>query len=316
MIRYVGNRLVVLVAGWLVASVIIFFTLRLLPGDIAQIIGGTRASAERIEALRTQLGLDRSLLMQYFDWIGGFVTGDLGRSLISGSSAAQEILQKSQVTLPLTLLSLVIALIIALPLGVLSAYRRQGAAMNTLTSMSMLAAAVPIVWAGLLIVLIFSNWLGWFPSQGFPREAWHDPIRALRTLFLPALTVGLVEGAVLFRFVRSATFTALEAEHVRTAMSFGYTRLQALLRSGLPGVGLSIVSMLGLQIAGLIIGAVVVEQLFSLPGLGRMLVIDVGNRDLIKVQSTLMVITGLILVIGVIIDIVHRLIDPRLRTES
>lgn len=316
MIRYVGKRLLVLAAGWLIASVIIFITLRLLPGDIAQIIGGTQASPERVAALRTQLGLDKTLIAQYFDWIGGFLTGDLGRSLISGTSSASEILQKSTVTLPLTFLSLLIALVIALPLGVLSAYRKQGAATNTLTSLSMLAAAVPVVWAGLIVVLIFSNWLGWLPSQGFPRSGWTTPVAALRSLFLPALIVGLVEGAVLFRFVRSATFSALHAEHVRTAMSFGYTRLQALLRSGLPGVGLSIVSMLGLQIAGLLIGAVVVEQLFSLPGLGRMLVIDVGNRDLIKVQSTLLVLTGLILVIGVLIDIVHRIIDPRLRTES
>jgi peptide/nickel transport system permease protein len=305
-----------LVGGWLLASVIIFVTLRLLPGDVAQVLGGTQASSARVAQIREDLGLNAPLIVQYFSWLGGVFTGDLGHSIVSGTSISQEIWSKAQVTLPLTAFSLIIALAIALPLGVLTAWRKQNTVNEAVTGLSMVAAAVPVVWAGLLVILIFSSWLGWFPSQGFPRTGWHDPFLSLRALFLPALTVGLVEGAVLFRFVRSATFSALNAEHVRTAMSFGYSCFQALLRNGLPGVGLSVVSMLGIQVAGLLIGSVVVEQLFALPGLGRMLVIDVGNRDLIKVQSTLLVLTGLILVVGVLIDIVHRLIDPRLRVES
>ncbi|NLA65381.1 MAG: ABC transporter permease, partial [Leucobacter sp.] len=178
------------------------------------------------------------------------------------------------------------------------------------------AAAGPAVWAGLIGIIVFSSWLGWLPSQGFPRSGWADPLAALRSLTLPALTIGLIEGAILFRFVKSATLSAIGAEHVRTAMSRGYTRLTALLRHGLPGVGLSVVSMLGLQVAALIVGAVVIEQLFSLPGLGRMLVADVGNRDLIKVQSTLFVMTAVILVLGALIDVVHRVIDPRLRVDE
>ncbi|MFC7765831.1 ABC transporter permease [Leucobacter soli] len=202
------------------------------------------------------------------------------------------------------------------PLGILTAYRRDALASRALSVLGVGAAAVPIVWAGLLGAIVFSGWLGWLPAQGFPRAGWADPLAALRALTLPALTIGLLVGAILFRFVRSATLGALHAEHVRTAMSQGRTRLGALVRHGLPGVGLSIVSLLGLQLAELLVGAVVVEQLFNLPGLGRMLVTDVGNRDLLKVQSTLFVLTAVILVLGALIDVLHRLIDPRLRVDA
>lgn len=316
MSRFLAIRAVTLTAGLLLASLIIFASLRLLPGDVAQVIGGTTASPERIAALRELLGLDRPVIAQYLNWIGGIFTGDLGNSVVSGSPIAAELAQKAQVTVPLTLYSLLIALLLALPLGVLSAYRRDAPASRALSVIGAGAAAVPIVWAGLLGAIVFSSWLGWLPSQGFPRTAWVDPLAAIRSLTLPALTIGLVVGAILFRFVRSATLNALGAEHVRTAMSQGRTRLSALVHHGLPGVGLSIVSLLGLQVAELLVGAVVIEQLFNLPGLGRMLVGDVGNRDLIKVQSTLFVLTAVILILGALIDVLHRLIDPRMRVET
>jgi len=311
--RFLLARTGVLAVGWLLASLVIFGTLRLLPGDVAQVIGGTKASPERIAALRQQLGLDQPLLLQYTDWIGGVLRGDLGASVVTGTPILSELAEKAEVTIPLALLSLVIALAVAFPMGVFAAYRRGTGVGQTVSALGLVAAAIPAVWAGLLITIVGSTWLGWFPSQGFPREGWADPGRALRSLALPALTIGLGEGAVLFRFVRSATLSALDAEHVRTAMSQGSTRLRALLTQGLPGVGLSIVSILGLQAAALLVGAVVVEQLFGLPGLGSMLVSDVSTRDLPKVQSTLLVLTGFILVIGAVVDVVHRLIDPRLR---
>lgn len=313
MTRFLLVRAGTLALGWVLASLIIFATLRLLPGDVAQVIGGTQASPERIAQLREQLGLNRPLPLQYLDWIGGVLRFDLGDSVLTGTSVASELAQKSEVTLPLTLLSLLVALLVAFPLGVFAAYRHGTAVSRMVSVAGLVAAAVPVVWAGLLGMIVFSTWLGWLPSQGFPRGGWEDPLRALRSLALPALTIGLIEGAVLFRFVRSAALSAVDADHVRTAMSQGMTRLRALLTRGLPGVGLSIVSILGLQAAALIVGAVVVEQLFGLPGLGSMLVSDVSVRDLPKVQSTLLVLTGFILVIGAIVDVTHRLIDPRLR---
>ncbi len=316
MSRFLLVRALTLAAGLVLASLIIFAALRLLPGDVAQVIGGTSASPEKIAALRERLGLNLPLPEQYLDWIGGVLTGRLGASVVSGGSISAEILEKAQVTVPLVVYALVIALVVALPLGVASAYRRHALPSRALSVLGVVAAAVPIVWAGLLAIIVFSQWLGWLPAQGFPRGGWADPLAAIRSLTLPALTIGLVVGAILFRFVKSATLGALGADHVRTAMAQGRTRFGALVRHGLPGVGLSIVSLLGLQIAELLVGAVVIEQLFSLPGLGRMLVADVGSRDLIKVQSTLFVLTAVILVLGALIDVAHRLIDPRLRVEE
>ena len=316
MSRFLAVRLLTLLAGLFLASLIIFLSLRLLPGDVAQVIGGTSASPAQVEAIRERLGLDRPLPLQYLDWLGGIFTGQLGNSVVSGTPIAAEIAQKAQVTVPLTLYSLVVALLVALPLGVLTAYRRNALPSRVISVLGVVAAAVPAVWAGLLGIMLLSTWLGWLPAQGFPRDGWADPLAALRSLTLPALTIGLIEGAILFRFVKSATLNAIGAEHVRTAMSRGYTRFAALIRHGLPGVGLSVISILGLQVAGLLVGAVVIEQLFSLPGLGRMLVVDVGQRDLIKVQSTLFVLTAVILALGALIDVMHRLIDPRLRVEE
>ena len=316
MSRFLAVRALTLAAGLFLASLIIFVSLRLLPGDVAQVIGGTSASPAQIEAIRDRLGLDRPLLAQYAEWLGGIFTGRLGDSVVTGTPIAAEIAEKAQVTVPLTVYALLIALIVALPLGVFAAYRRNAVASRALSVLGVVAAAVPAVWAGLIGIIVFSSWLGWLPSQGFPRSGWDSPLAAIRSLTLPALTIGLIEGAILFRFVKSATLGALGAEHVRTAMSRGRTRLGALVRHGLPGVGLSVVSVLGLQVAALLVGAVVIEQLFGLPGLGRMLVADVGNRDLIKVQSTLFVLTAVILGLGALIDVVHRLIDPRLRAEE
>lgn len=313
MTRFILGRAGLLAIAWLLASVLIFTTLRILPGDVAQVIGGTKASPERIAQLREALGLNQSIFSQYFDWIGGVLRFDLGNSVLTGASISAELAQKSEVTIPLTLMSLGIVLLVAIPLGVFAAYQHRNAIGQIVSASSLLVSAIPVVWAGLLGIIVLSSWLNWLPSQGFPRAGWEDPWLAFRALILPALTIGLIEGAILFRFVRSATMRALDAEHVRTAMAQGNSRLRALLTQGLPGVGLSIVSMLGLQAAALLVGAVVIEQIFSLPGLGRMLVTDVGNRDLTKVQSTILVMTGLILALGALVDVVHRLIDPRMK---
>lgn len=313
MIRYALTRLALLVLGLFVASALIFLTLRVLPGDVAQLIAGLNSTPEQIAAIRARMGLDDPLPVQYLAWIGGVLRGDLGTSLLTGSSVAAELAQKAQVTIPLGLLAMVVALVVALPFGVVSAMRRGHADGTALSIGAQAVAAVPVVWAGMMLVLVFAVWLGWLPAQGFPRGGWSDPAAALRALLLPAVTIGVVEGAMLMRFVRSATLQATGQDFVRTAAAKGLTRTQALLRHGLPTVGLSIVTVLGLQVAGIIVGAVVIEQLFNLPGIGRMLVADVGNRDLPKVQGELLVLTGFVLVVGFVVDLVHRVIDPRQR---
>ena len=313
MIRYALTRLALLVLGLFVASALIFTTLRILPGDVAQLIAGVNSTPEQIAGIRERLGLDRPLPVQYGDWIAGILTGDLGRSQLTGTPVASELLQKAEVTVPLGILSFVIALIVAVPFGVHAAVRRRRPDGVLVSVGAQALAAVPVVWAGMMLVVVFAVSLGWLPAQGFPRAGWSDPGAAVRALLLPALTIGVVEGAVLLRFVRSATLQAMGQDCVRTAAAKGLTRTQALLRHGLPSVGLSVVTVLGVQVAGIMVGAVVIEQLFSLPGIGRMLVEDTGNRDLVKVQGELLVLTGLVLVIGFAVDLVHRLLDPRQR---
>lgn len=316
MIRYALTRLALLAAGLLVASALIFFTLRVLPGDVAQLIAGTQGTPEQVAAIRERLGLDRPLPLQYLDWMAGVFRGDLGTSMLTGSSVAGELIQKAQVTVPLGILSLLIAVAFSLPFGVLSALRRGRADGTALSVGAQTVAAVPVVWAGMMLVVVFAVWLGWLPAQGFPRSGWEDPWLAVRSLLLPAVTIGIVEGAMLLRFVRSATLQAVDQDFVRTAAAKGLTRTQALLRHGLPTVGLSVITVLGLQVAGIIVGAVIIEQLFTLPGIGRMLVEDVGARDLVKVQGELLVLTGFVLVVGFFVDLLHRALDPRQRETT
>ncbi|MEV8241223.1 ABC transporter permease [Microbacterium testaceum] len=316
MIRYALTRLGLLVLGLAVASALIFLSLRVLPGDVAQLVGGTQASPEQVAALRESLGLNVPLWQQYLGWIGGLLRGDLGSSLLTGTPVMTELVSKAQVTVPLAAMSLTVALVVGIPLGVLSALGRRHAGGTAISVGAQALAAVPVVWAGMMLVVVFAVWLGWLPPQGFPRAGWKDPAAAFRALVLPAVTIGVVEGAMLLRFVRSATLQALGQDYVRTAAAKGLTRTRALLRHGLPNVGLSIITVLGLQVAGIIVGAVVIEQLFTLPGVGRMLVADVAARDLPKVQGELLALTGFVLVVGFVVDLVHRLIDPRQREAS
>jgi peptide/nickel transport system permease protein len=315
-LRFLATRVVLLLVGLLVAAALIFATLRVLPGDVAQVVGGTQASAEQVARIRTQLGLDQPVIGQFLDWIGGLAHLDLGRSLVTGTPVAAELGQKLTVTLPLAGLSLLFGLGLGIPLGVVSAilHRRTGGFL--LSAAAQLVAAVPVVFAGVLLILLLGSWLRLLPVQGFPLDGWGAPGRALASLILPALTIGIVEGAVVLRFTRSATLDALGQDHVRTAAAKGMTLTRALVTHGLPGVLLSVISVIGIEIAALLVGAVVVETLFQLPGVGRMLVTDVANRDLVKVQSELLVITGLILVVGTVVDVLHRVIDPRQREAA
>ena len=313
MTRFLLGRTALFALGLVVASVLIFATLRLLPGDVAQAIAGTTGSPAQVAALREQLGLDRPVAAQYLDWAGGLLRLDLGESLVTGTPVAGEIAEKLGVTLPLAGLSLVFGLLIGVPAGVWAAARQRRPSGLVVGVGAQVLAAVPAVWLGMLLIALFAVTLGWLPTQGWPLDGWQEPGRALRSLVLPALTIGVIEGAVLLRFTRSATLSALDQDYVRAAAAKGTTLDRALLSHGLPNVALSVVSVLGLQVVGLVVGAVVVEQLFTLPGLGRMLVTDVGRRDLTKVQGELMALTAIVLFVGLLVDVLHRRLDPRLR---
>jgi peptide/nickel transport system permease protein len=313
---YVLRRIGFFILGLAVTSVVVFITLRVLPGDVAQVIGGVKATPEQLARIRMAYGLDQPLASQYLHWLAGLVRLDLGTSLLTNSPIAEQLGLKFQVTLPLCALGLLVAILVGVPLGVFSALRHNRLVGTLVSVTAQAVAAVPVLWAGLLLIVVLGKGVGLvgiLPSQGFPLNGWEDPWRAVQALILPAVTIGVVEGAVILRFVRSAVLEAIPQDYVRTAAAKGLTRTRAVIRHGLPNVSLAVLSVIALQAASLITGAVLVEALFALPGVGSMLVADVGNRDLVKVQSEILTLTALVLSIGLLVDISHRVIDPRQR---
>jgi peptide/nickel transport system permease protein len=306
--------------GWLlvslfVASILVFAVVNVLPGDVAAVVLGTNATPEALDTLRHQLGLDQPAWLRYLQWIGGMLRSDFGTSLLSHSAVGPLILQKLSVSGPLALASAVIALALALPLGVLAGthYRRaQGA---IISAVSLIGIAVPAFWAGLLLATVFAIQLKLLPAGGF--IDWSEsPLGAVRSLVLPALALGLVQAAVLTRYIRSAIIEVQREDFLRTARAKGLTRWQALQRHGFRYAAIPVVTVLGIQLTGLLVGAIVIENVFVLPGLGRLLFQSVGNRDLIVVQDLVMLLTAIVLIVNFLIDLSYRLLDPRIRSSA
>ncbi|MET0144358.1 MAG: ABC transporter permease [Ilumatobacteraceae bacterium] len=316
MTLYVVRRLGLLLVAIVVTSIIVFLLLRLLPGDLATVIGGTQASPDRIAAIRQELGLDRPLVVQYLDWVGGILHGDFGVSALNGETVTSELGRKLGVSVPLVLASTLLSIVVAVPLGIIAGARHRRADGVGISVVSQLGIAVPSFWAGLILIVVFAVNLDALPAGGFPRNGWGDTTVAVRSLVLPVVTLALAQGAVLLRFVRSATLDVLHQDYIRTARAKGLTRSQALYRHGLRNASLPIISILGVQVASLIAGVVVIERVFNLPGVGQMLVRDIGSRDLEKVQGTVLLIAIIVLVIGFIVDVLHRIADPRLRVVA
>ena len=316
MTLYVLRRLGLLLVAIFVASIVIFVMLRLMPGDLARVIGGTQASPDRIDEIRRELGLDEPLVQQYLEWMGGILQGDFGTSALNGETVTSELGTKLAVTAPLVVASTVLSVVVAVPLGIVAGARHRRADGIGLSVVSQLGIAVPSFWAGLILIVVFGVHWNVFPAQGFPRDGWDDPAAAAESLVLPTVTLAISQGAVLLRFVRSATLDVLHQDYISTARAKGLTRTQALYRHGLRNASLPIISILGVQVASLLAGVVVIERVFNLPGVGQMLVRDIGSRDLEKVQGTVLLLAIIVLVVGFVVDVAHRLVDPRLRVGA
>lgn len=314
MLWFVARRLILLLVSIVVASIVIFVLLRLLPGDLARSIGGTQATDAQIAAIRARFGLDRPLYRQYTDWIGGILHGDFGSSALNGRSVIDELRNKLSISAPLVAASTVLSLLAAVPLGIVAAARHRRADGVALSATSQLGIAIPTFLVGLLLVIVFASKWRLFPPSGFARQGWDEPFEAAKRLTLPTVTLALSQGAVLFRFVRSATLDVLHQDYLRTARAKGMTRTRALIRHGLRNASLPVISILGVQVATLIAGVVVIERVFNLPGVGQMIVKDVGQRDINKVQGTVLLLAIVVLVVGFLVDVVQRFVDPRLRT--
>ena len=313
--RYILRRLVLSLISLIAASALIFGLLRLLPGDIAQTRLGIGATPEAVEQLRRELGLDRSVVAQYLDWLSGAATGDLGTSLINDVSVTSELRSKARVTAPLIGASAVIALLIALPLGLIAGLRHRRRDGVALSAVSQLGIAVPSFWIGVILITVFAVNSSVLPAGGFPEEGWADIGASLRSLLLPIATLSLAQAAVLMRFARSAAIDVLSQDFFRTARATGLSRLRALRIHGLRNSAIPVVSVLGLQVSTLIVGAIVVESVFALPGVGQMLLQDVAVRDFNKVMGTLTVAVAIVFVVSFITDLIIGKLDPRMASE-
>lgn len=313
MLRYLLRRTLVLALSLIAAGLVLFVLLRLLPGDPAAALLSVGADEAQIAAAREQVGSDLPIGQQLLRFLSDLARFDLGQSFVSGAPVLPEIGNRLAVTLPLTLAAFLLALALAVPLGILAAVKANRWSGVALSGLSQLGLAVPVFWIGILLVWIVAVEWRLLPASGFPPKGWADPIAALRGLALPVVTIALVMGASLLRYVRSATLDVLGADYLRNARAMGASFSEAMVRHGLRNGAAPVISVLGIELASTLLGAVVVERVFALPGLGSMLLLGIQQRDYPTVQGVLLVSTLLVLLIGFLADIVQRLIDPRLR---
>ena len=307
---YVIRRLGVFALSVLASSALVFLVMSILPGDPAQVMLGAQATPEALHELRLELGLDRPLIARYLDWLLGAMRGDLGTSPFSGRPVAGQVVDRLQVTIPLAALAMSLTTLISVPLGVYAASRHRRLADNVISVGSQLGLAVPAFWAGLILVSVFAVNLGWFSAGGFP--GWGvSSGESLKSLVLPSISLAIAQSAIVTRHVRAAILDAMGHDYIRTARSKGLTRPAALRRHGLRNAAIPVLTVFGVQFAALLAGAVVIESVFVLPGLGSLLLQGVAGRDLPLVQGGAFAVVVLILSANLAVDLMYRLIDPR-----
>jgi peptide/nickel transport system permease protein len=296
----------------LIASVLVFAFMTILPGDPARVALGVNASPEAVQALRTEFGTDRPLPVQYVDWASGLPAGDFGNSYVSRAPVGPQIVDRLQVTLWLVLTAMAVSIVIAVPLGILAALRHRQLSGLAISGLSQVGIAIPGFVAGIGLIFVFAVKLQLLPSGGWTAPA-DDPVAFLKQLVLPVLSLGLVQAAILTRYVRSAVLDVLQEDYIRTARAKGVGPFQTLAKHALRNAAIPVVTVLGLQLTTLLIGAVVIERVFVIPGLGSLLLDGVANRDLLLVQGVVMVLVLAALLINFVVDVLYTVLDPRLR---
>ena len=312
--RYVVRRVAALAATLLFVSVLVFLVVRVLPGDPVDIILGIERNPETAARLRTSLGLDRPLIVQYGDWLARALRGDLGTSIQYDLPVARLIASRLPVTLPLALMAAVFMVVVAVPLGIYAATHHRRAGDYVAMIVSQLGISVPAFWLGLLLILTFSVRLGWMRSGGF--DGWSDGVgAALRSLLLPALALGAFQAAVLVRATRSAVLEVLGEDYVRTARAKGIAEMLVVGKHTLRNACIPILTVAGIQLGQLVAGAIVLESVFALPGLGRLALGAITARDLPVVQGVTVFVAAGIVAINFAVDFAYAALDPRLRHE-
>ena len=309
------KRLAGLAVTLLVASMVVFAALEILPGNAAQVMLGPDAAPAAVQALERQLGLDQPAIVRYGQWIGGLLHGNMGISYAYGSQASHMIAGSLALTIPLALLALFLACIMALAGGMYAAARHRRAGDAWMMALSQLGMAIPGFWLAMLLILVFSVRLRWFAAGGFDGWGSHPVqwLRSLKSLVLPALALSLVQAAVLMRITRAAMLEVLQEDFVRTARARGLSPRAVLFRHVLRNALIPVLTLSGLQFANLLAGAIVVENVFFLPGLGRLLFQSIANRDLVVVRNGVLVLATLVILVNAGVDLLQALVDPRLR---
>lgn len=316
MLGYLVRRVAWLLGSLFVAGSAVFFLLRALPGDPAVTLLAVGSSPDELDAIRRQLGTDRPLLEQYGSWFGDLLTGHLGDSLFTSTPVLDQITSRLPVTVPLALSAFVLSIVVAVPVGVFAAVRRRAPLGVAVSTLAQLGIALPVFWVGIVVIWLIAVQARLLPPGGFPRTGWQDPTAAFQSLVLPVATLTIAQGSVLVRYVRSATLDVLSQEYMRTARSLGYSLPQALWRHGPRNGAATVVNILGILLASSLLGTVVIESVFALPGLGSLLLDSVSARDLSIVQGTIFLMTATVLVVGLAVDLTQRLIDPRLKDSE
>lgn len=309
------KRLVSLSLTLVAASVVIFVALEIVPGDPASYMLGINAQPDTVAALRQQLGLEAPALQRYFGWLLGMVHGDFGISYTYRVPVIDLVAARAQVSLPLALLALLLSAAVAIPVGLLAASKRNSGTDVSIIGVTQLGIAIPNFWFAMMLVLVFAINLRWFGAGGFP--GWHTgPLPALKALFLPAVALALPQASILARMMRSALLDTLAEDYVRTARAKGLSRRQALLRHALRNALIPVLTIMGLQFSYLMAGTIIIENVFYLPGLGRLIFQAITQRDLIVVKSVVMLLVFAVILVTLLVDLAYVMVDPRLRKQE
>jgi len=313
------KRFATFIATLAVASLVVFAVLELLPGNAAEVILGETATPESVAALEAKLGLDRPATTRYADWVGGWLQGRTAQSISYDTPTAELIAERMRVTLPLAVLSMLITVVLALGLGLYAAARHNKLGDVSVMAASQVGIAIPNFWFAILLILLFAVHLQWVSAGGFP--GWTEDEGGglwdgLRALILPAIALALVQAAILARVTRSAVIEVMREDFVRTARAKGLSRRQALWHHVLRNAMIPVLTVAGLQFANLITGTIVVENVFVLPGIGRLVFQAISNRDLIVVRDVVMLLAAVVVVVNFVVDVLYAVVDPRLRVAS
>ena len=309
---FLAKRLVAFVLTLAGASIVVFLVLEIIPGDPAAVMLGVNAEADTLAALRAEMGLDKPPLERYFAWVGGLLQGDLGNSYTYGEPVTQLIAERIDLSLPLAVMAIVLSTALAIPLGVFAAARRNQIGDVGVMGFTQLGIAVPNFWFAILLIMVFAVNLGWLPAGGFAGwDAGFWP--ALKSLFLPTLALALPQAAILARVTRSSVLDALSQDYVRTARAKGLSRRAALWRHAVRNALIPVVTIMGMQFSFLLAGTIIIENVFYLPGLGRLIFQAIAQRDLIVVKDLIIVLAAAVVVVNLVVDVLYAVIDPRLR---